>query len=443
MGTVSLCDLPLLEQNIIEPIENIIIKTAEMIKLKILFLHIDLNVTIDFKDLNPIEAGVPFKIALPSPPIGPGGYLAIVPTGQSANPIAKQPPNTGASEILSQEQKWKSQCYTKNLPDSENMNDISISNDKSLDMTISKKSAISPEYLTKTILSSVANGVVYLERAIEKISDALDKVREKQPKDLGQLATKLVILKENYTMLVKCLHRLQNENFDYNIATHPDFIQFKEYASKIITNYDRSTFSKLKEFFTEESVDITSDHLLCSILGLNQSVAEYLIGIDPEVKCHQSLEYWIYTYLENQEPALNGIHIEKDFQELGFTTDRAKYLSSPLNENLFHDHLSTIQWAKQYIKYIFQYVLHKDFTDSSFSNDIGQEFTLDIDGNTFSSSNNSTDNNNELDKRNSVQAINLEYSNHSGHIRIKDYLLTQGSALEGNRPVPNNFYILI
>ena len=36
MGTVSLCDLPLLVQNIIEPIENIIIKTAEMIKLKII-----------------------------------------------------------------------------------------------------------------------------------------------------------------------------------------------------------------------------------------------------------------------------------------------------------------------------------------------------------------------------------------------------------------------
>ena len=71
MGTISFGDLPPLVQNIIGPIENIIVKTAEMIKLRILVLNVDLNVTINFKDFNPIEAGVPFKIPVPPPPFGP------------------------------------------------------------------------------------------------------------------------------------------------------------------------------------------------------------------------------------------------------------------------------------------------------------------------------------------------------------------------------------
>ena len=448
--TIDPSDLPPVLQNIIEPMHKIVEKTTEITKLR-LAGQFEINATynVQLPNFNPNE---PFSMVLPAPVIGPNG-LVFVPQPVDFIPAYQNPmvAQSGVSETLNQESGMEREFYgysesgqahssrhRKNYPDTvvppcKKFPQNSILNEKSSNTAIHKKSEMSLELLCKIYSVSVAKAVVYLEGVNEQICKALDEMRKVSPKDLGQMVLKLEDMKESYSQLVRSLRRLQNEGFNYEIDTHPEFIQLKEVSKKIISNYNQITYNKLRKYFTEENLTITPDHLLCTVLGLNQSVAGHLLGIDLEVKCHQSWEYWISLYLDRNEPAESTTDLENDFQQLGFVPERAKYLSSSLHDNPMKDHISSLQWAKRYIESLFNYnVLLSNCSDLPFSYDIGEEFEIPIEYENGISHNSNSNDPNETENSKKCNGIFLNHSNYFEHIRIHDYIPSQGAKLNGN-----------
>ena len=245
MGTINLADLPPVLQNIIEPINKIVAKTMEITKLR-LTITINTTYNIQLPNFNPNE---PFSMVLPAPAIGPHG-LYFVPGLVDVIPVHDDDlvSQSGVSETLNQERARLDGCsesgqahyssYGKEHSHAvvPKMDHNSIVKDKSSNTAIHNKSEMSLEFLSRIYSDAVARAVVYLEGVNTQICKALDEMRKVSPKGLGQMVLKLEDLKERYSQLVRSLNRLQNENFDYEIDTHPEFIQLKECSQKIISN---------------------------------------------------------------------------------------------------------------------------------------------------------------------------------------------------------------
>ena len=224
--------------------------------------------------------------------------------------------------------------------------------------TVSQTST-EPPYYQQVFSKFLNEGVVYFRKIEEKLAEKLYLVKKTSPKNIGQLIRKLEELKDNNAKLVEALHRLQTENFKSvttEVEHHPDFILLKECAEKIIQNYDQLTFDKMNHLFQNETViDVQEEHFLCSILGLNDSVVSCLLDMDQSLRSHQTYKYWICQYLEENQPDEYGVNVQKDFEKMGFTSERAHYLAKQISLHPFADHNTLLNWATRYIEDVFNY----------------------------------------------------------------------------------------
>jgi len=295
---------------------------------------------------------------------------------------------------------------------------------------LSTESIINQQY-QKVFSKFLNDGIVYFRMIEQKISKTLDLVKRTPRKDLGQLVIKLEELRRNYDELVDTLHSLQLEEFKSvtkEVEQHPDFLRLKWTAQKIIQNYDQLTFDKIKKYFPGEEIDVKEEHFLCSILGLNNSVAKYLIDMDQSMKSHQTYQYWILSYLEQHQPDGLGAGIQKDFETMGFTSERANYLAKQLSSHPFNDHLTLHHWATRYIEEAFKYdVLLNESCDSySLPEKIGEVEVIwkkedSVDDESTNSSNNE------------IKGIKIDASNDVNNTSIQPYLSNQALEMQGIR----------
>ena len=194
----------------------------------------------------------------------------------------------------------------------------------------SKEISTIPNFNEKDLSNLLNQGIVYFRIVNEKIKKALAQIKKTKKRNLGKLTKQLKELKIDNAEFVKSLHRIQMESIRLSenyVDENPEFKLLKELSGKIIHNYDQLAYDKLKEYFPGENIDLRQEHFLCSILGLNLSVADCLVAMNPEIRCHQDDKYWIIKYLENNEPTSYGDDIRADFTTMGFTDERAEYLA--------------------------------------------------------------------------------------------------------------------
>ena len=104
-----------------------------------------------------------------------------------------------------------------------------------------------------------------------------------------------------------------------------------------------------------KNIDRKLEHVHCSFLGLEDEVAEYMLSLPPDVRNHQTDQYWIGLHFDQQwESLLEDAPLLESFQHLGFTRFRAKYLTDLLEQNQTSDHQSAHYWAQYYVDQIIQ-----------------------------------------------------------------------------------------
>ncbi|KAH9500290.1 hypothetical protein Btru_073637, partial [Bulinus truncatus] len=99
---------------------------------------------------------------------------------------------------------------------------------------------------------------------------------------------------------------------------------------------------------------------MCEILGLGEDVYGHLFEFDDDEFKHQTQLYYIHGFMTNlwgkifKNPQFKNseLNLESQLTQLGFTTDRAKFLVSSLDGQLAHAE-SALYWAKHYQKRLF------------------------------------------------------------------------------------------
>ena len=286
-----------------------------------------------------------------------------------------------------------------------------------------------PNFNEKDLSNILNQGIVYFRIVNEKIRKALAQIKKTKKRNLGKLTKQLKELKIDNSEFVKSLHRIQMESIrlsENDVDQNPEFKLLKELSGKIIHNYDQLAFDKLKEYFPGENIDLRQEHFLCSILGLNLSVADCLVAMNPEIRCHQDDKYWIIKYLENNEPTSYGDDIRADFTTMGFTDERAEYLALRLKDHPIKSHMSILDWAIRYIEELFKYdaLLNQCYGNYPLNGKFGEWQvirTKDEDENT----------NREEKSSNAIKGIMLSSSNELHNLEVQPYLIDQGLELQG------------
>jgi len=274
-------------------------------------------------------------------------------------------------------------------------------------------------------------GIVYFRFVNEKIRKALSMVKKTHRSGIQKLTKKLKELKANNAKFVKTLHNLQMECNNVSteeLAERPEVMILKEYADKIIHNYNQITYGTLKNFLPSENISVRPEHLLCSLLGLKLSVADCLIDINPEMRCHQDDSYWIIKYLEKNEPTSYSDHVERDLASIGFTDERAEYLSLCLKSHQFESHISLLDWAIRYIEGVFKYdiLLNQRYNGDPLPGKVGQVQVMRI-------KENEGDTNSEENSNNVIKGLKLNSENDQQNTIIQTYLIDQGTNFQGVR----------
>lgn len=97
------------------------------------------------------------------------------------------------------------------------------------------------------------------------------------------------------------------------------------------------------------------EHLINAILGLEEDVTNFLLGQDEDIRSHQTYKYWILRYFESKVESLKEVtDVKEELIELGFTSNKAKYLAAQISRNPYNDHQTTVYWANKYVEQQFE-----------------------------------------------------------------------------------------
>ena len=231
------------------------------------------------------------------------------------------------------------------------------------------KSLLAKENFSRNILKNLQ---AYLDvfKTLERIlRDSISKLVEEDPTSAS--VQKLKYIRESYDNFLSILDSLV---IKYDIHKHQNCEVVKEalcYLKKIDGMVDQippvvTAISK--------NIDRKHEHVICSFLGLEDTVADFLLGkfqencktiilkfiflgTKPELRDHQSDDYWINLYFDRQYNKLLNIDEASNIwllQQLGFTKFRARYLADLLDRNSTSDHQTILYLSQSYIRNIFE-----------------------------------------------------------------------------------------
>ena len=217
---------------------------------------------------------------------------------------------------------------------------------------VSPKPKVNPDVLLQSSLNIY---LIYFKTVEKKVLDTLDISSSQQ---LGEKSlTDLNSLKNELQPFLEKLERFWHEQ-EAVIAEIERSTEFQEILACVTTLH--RIFEELDESEISQLLQMTSlnsqEHILCSILGLRDDVADSLKDLDPETRGHLTDEQWIQDFIDQ-----NGKEIacfddwETGFKSLGFTTVKSNVLAKLLEKNPFATHLTTTQWAEEHISHEFNH----------------------------------------------------------------------------------------
>ena len=195
---------------------------------------------------------------------------------------------------------------------------------------------------------------------------------------------KLNGLHQNLGEFVKKLQlfQIENEVFIKQIEDNEQYKQIRVCIQAITEVFDKLDESETNLLSFNKTVDKKTEHFLCSILGLEDEVADELLCISSEIRSHQTDQYWINYIFDQKEAELENIKGSKEcFTKLGFNSAKANFLSNLLEEHTFSSHRTTLHWAKSHIEHTFKYniLLNPDireFNEFNPSHTLGKEYFI-------------------------------------------------------------------
>ena len=81
--------------------------------------------------------------------------------------------------------------------------------------------------------------------------------------------------------------------------------------------------------------------------GLNNNVGNYILSLKPDIRNHQTDQYWTMRYMEHQNKSLPETTLIQNLKHLGLNETSAANLASLIQENPVADHQTTLYWAKR------------------------------------------------------------------------------------------------
>lgn len=106
------------------------------------------------------------------------------------------------------------------------------------------------------------------------------------------------------------------------------------------------------------NVNVSEEKILCSIVGLQDSIAQRLENLNPEVRSHQDDMYFLIRFLsDNCEcPDLaSAQNMASKLKEMGFTESRSEMIANWIEKQPVSEHRSLLSWTELYVEYIFKY----------------------------------------------------------------------------------------
>lgn len=190
-----------------------------------------------------------------------------------------------------------------------------------------------------------------LEQLIrEYIHDIVNK--DPTSKTIEELKT----LRTNYEHLLHLLDSIIS-NHQININSSDQFPILREAFECLKKINDLMNEIPPIEDVIQRNIERKAEHVKCSFLGLEDEVAEYILGRDPDIRDHQPDLYWVMSYMEFKNKSLPEASLTQSFQHLGFSSYRAKFLASLVERNPVADHQTILYWAKLYISTFQQSIL--------------------------------------------------------------------------------------
>ena len=175
---------------------------------------------------------------------------------------------------------------------------------------------------------------------------------------------------------------LHYSSFGINLS--PTLIDNIKHAAKkidkLISNLKSDRLMELMPHYK-----VTEEDVLCSVLGLNDELADMLKNLKPEIRKHKSDMYFLLCFLKERHEALNmeNLHDRVEIlKEMGFTENRSDVITKWIDKQPFAEHKSTLAWAEIYIEDLFKYDIFLNDRVPKFpfrANHLGQWFTEEVD----------------------------------------------------------------
>ena len=287
----------------------------------------------------------------PSQPVGSRGQSMMV-ANQKRKGRAKKVPYGLKQKAISRSVKNLKEEVSKSEPSSPEEREPSTGSLVTTGSPTSDKPKANPNVVLQRSLN---NYLIYFKVVEKKVLDTLDistsqQLGEKSLKDLNSLKNELQPFLEK-------LERFWHEQ-EAVIAEIERSTEFQEILACVTTLH--RIFEELDESEISQLLQMTSlnsqEHILCSILGLRDDVADSLKGLDPETRGHLTDEQWIQDFIEQKGKEIACFDDwETGFKSLGFTTVKSQVLAELLEKNPFAKHLTTTQWAGEHISHEFNH----------------------------------------------------------------------------------------
>merc|ERR1711892_722735 len=200
------------------------------------------------------------------------------------------------------------------------------------------KSNFVEEYAQKITEHSLNQYLIYFKCVEKSVKSSLDKSASQSP-DSAKIKD-LLLLTELLSGLIESVENFYEENHESfsEIENSVHYQEIRNSVLKLQSVLDELNAANISELLCQ-NIDKKEEHMLCSILGLEDEIAEYLLNLDPNVRNHQTDQHWILQFFEHKEESLeNGLDIKTILKALGFNASKTKHLADKLSKNDFTDH---------------------------------------------------------------------------------------------------------
>ena len=193
--------------------------------------------------------------------------------------------------------------------------------------------------------------LIYFKTLEHKVRDAV----ESATTDLTK--SNLLVLDDIRQNLAALLGAMEKLNYaEKMIEENPSLQKILDSANKLQDLLKMLEDAQIPEIL-KGTVKPSKNHYLASILGIDESLVEYLSTCDD----YLTREQWILRFIESRQDLqhedfeLGTPSKEQQFQSLGFTPVKAAALSNLVRNNPTFAHLTSEQWATKYIELQFKY----------------------------------------------------------------------------------------